>query len=232
MILDLDCGNSTLAWRKGAATGRLAADDYAGLRLEGVRRVRVCSVRDRAWNRALAEHLGDAGLAAEFAVVEAERGGLRIAYSDPARLGVDRWLALQSGWHEAQGAFAVADMGTAITLDIVDDAGLHLGGWIAPGLCALPHALPSGLPRPVAGAQRRTWGDSTESAIRLGCAAMAAGMVRQFCHQRAGDAPLYVCGGDAASLMHLMDDLQPIPRPQMVLDGLALVLGPSASGGR
>ena len=67
-------------------------------------------------------------------VVTAEALGVRCAYRDCSRLGIDRWLALLAGWSLAAGPCVVVDVGTAVTLDWVDRSGRHQGGFILPGL--------------------------------------------------------------------------------------------------
>lgn len=58
-----------------------------------------------------------------------------------ATLGCDRWLSLQWPWKETGKGFCVIDCGTAVTVDIVDDQGLHQGGWIMAGLQVLRKGL-------------------------------------------------------------------------------------------
>lgn len=67
-------------------------------------------------------------------VVTPEELGVRCAYEDIGRLGIDRWLAVVAGWQKVQSAVVVVDLGTAATLDFVDASGQHLGGYILPGL--------------------------------------------------------------------------------------------------
>ena len=55
------------------------------------------------------------------------------AYPQPQSLGVDRWLALIAARQLAPGWACVIDAGTALTIDALDAAGLHLGGLIIPG---------------------------------------------------------------------------------------------------
>lgn len=75
-----------------------------------------------------------AGLKPMRCVVTAEALGVRCAYADVNRLGIDRWLAAVAAWHTAQAAVLVVDLGTAATFDFVDGVGQHLGGYILPGL--------------------------------------------------------------------------------------------------
>lgn len=75
------------------------------------------------------------GVTPVMARVRSECAGLQIAYADPARLGVDRWLAmLAARRHAPAEAVVIAMAGTALTLDVVGRDGQHLGGLIAPGL--------------------------------------------------------------------------------------------------
>lgn len=58
--------------------------------------------------------------------------GIVCAYRKPQQLGIDRWLAIIAGYRDGQ-VVGVIDIGSAITLDIVDSNGRHLGGQILPG---------------------------------------------------------------------------------------------------
>ncbi|WP_157964680.1 type III pantothenate kinase [Algibacillus agarilyticus] len=66
--------------------------------------------------------------------------GLMIAYEDPTRLGVDRWLAML-GAYQVNEQSLVIDSGTALTIDAINTLGQHLGGWIIPGLKTSEKAL-------------------------------------------------------------------------------------------
>jgi len=67
-------------------------------------------------------------------VVTGEALGVRCAYADVSRLGIDRWLAVLAAWSREKSACVVADLGTAATLDFIDSAGVHMGGFIVSGL--------------------------------------------------------------------------------------------------
>ena len=60
-------------------------------------------------------------------------GGIRNAYPQPAKLGVDRWLAMIGAHALERGAVCVVSVGTAMTIDGVAADGRHLGGVIVPG---------------------------------------------------------------------------------------------------
>ena len=79
----------------------------------------------------------------EFANVELvlpckKHGNLTIAYQTPSELGVDRFLAMLGAIENYPSAnLLVIDLGSALTIDIVNDDGAHKGGLIMPGLMAL-----------------------------------------------------------------------------------------------
>ena len=79
------------------------------------------------------------GIAPVLARVRPDHCGLRIAYPDPARLGVDRWLAMLAARRLSLAQPVIIAMaGTALTLDVVDAHGRHLGGFIPPGAPCWP----------------------------------------------------------------------------------------------
>lgn len=67
--------------------------------------------------------------------------GLSTRYTDPKALGVDRWIAMIAARHEFKTKLCVIDCGTAVTIDVVSDAGMHLGGLITPGITMSRHSL-------------------------------------------------------------------------------------------
>jgi type III pantothenate kinase len=59
--------------------------------------------------------------------------GIRNGYRRPDQLGVDRLLGMVAARAACKGAFCVVDVGTAVTIDLVDSRGNHQGGLILPG---------------------------------------------------------------------------------------------------
>ncbi len=155
-------------------------------------------------------------------------GSLRNGYRQPQQLGVDRWLALIAGHARHPGeAFAVLDLGTAATLDLVVADGQHLGGYIMPGLGSMQACLQrqTGLAEPVTMAAPLAdgFGRDTDSAIQLGSRAALLGMLQQGLAQfqrMTGEVPrLLITGGDARQLMPELD--RPCEwHPALVLEGL------------
>ncbi|MES9940420.1 MAG: type III pantothenate kinase [Candidatus Thiodiazotropha sp. 6PLUC2] len=60
--------------------------------------------------------------------------GVVNGYATPSQLGVDRWLALLAARRICNRPVIVVDLGSATTIDGLDDKGCHLGGTIIPGL--------------------------------------------------------------------------------------------------
>lgn len=156
MILQLDIGNTRAKWRvvDGATvlfrgTGAPDSDDlFSDFPVEHrstVKAIRVASVGGGAVQEALTNRLeAEFGLAAEFVQCRSEVSGLRVAYSDPASLGVDRWLAMLAIWKRYRSAFVIVDAGSALTIDYVDSLGEHVGGYILPGWRMQQRALLEG----------------------------------------------------------------------------------------
>lgn len=59
--------------------------------------------------------------------------GVTNSYDEANRLGIDRLLAMGAAYKIMGSACIVVDIGTAITLDCIDQTGQHLGGLIVPG---------------------------------------------------------------------------------------------------
>ena len=66
---------------------------------------------------------------------------LKNAYSEPGRMGSDRWLALVAAWESYRAPLCLVICGTALTVDLIGPDGLHLGGYIAPGIAMMQQSL-------------------------------------------------------------------------------------------
>jgi type III pantothenate kinase len=155
-------------------------------------------------------------------------GGLRIAYAEPSRLGVDRFLAMLGARRHLDGAVLVCGVGTAVTLDLVDATGLHRGGRIAPSPELMREALHARAPHlPRQGGEWIDWAVDTDDALASGCLGAAAALVREACaaaRDRLGhDVPLLMHGGGADALRGALP--QAVDAPGLVLEGLAAWAG-------
>ena len=234
MILLVDVGNTRVKWAV-ARDGGAAALDGAGAAEHGGDPAGVIATLDlphagavwithvlrfddeAALGAALSARLG---VAPRFARTRAECAGLRVAYAEPERLGVDRWLGMLALWTRLHQAFCVVNAGTALTFDAVGADGRHAGGLIAPGLVAAQKAIAGATRftiRPQAEQYGAGLGTDTESCVRQGALHACAGLVERASHHRPGAR--VVTGGDAKVLLpHLGRawDWQ----PHLVLEGL------------
>ncbi len=70
-----------------------------------------------------------------FVNSEKMRFGITNSYEQPELLGVDRWLSMIGGASKYPNTgLIIVDAGTATTLDVLDENGKHLGGWILSGI--------------------------------------------------------------------------------------------------
>lgn len=167
------------------------------------------------------------GVACRRVTTHPALAGVRVAYPQPAHLGVDRFLGLLGAHARRDGPWLVASVGTALTLDALGVDGLHRGGLIAPSP-ALMHASLGERARQLHVAPGRwvDFADDTDDALTSGCLGAAAALVERS-HRRAsalfGSAPrLLLVGGGAQALAPGLDrGLDAVATPDLVLDGLA-----------
>lgn len=242
MILEIDSGNNYLKWRvcdEGSVIkrGRISTKQttyLATLNIQHlpIQRVRIVNVAGSKITRELTTWCGDNfQLTAEFAQSESQCGGIVNAYPEASQLGVDRWLALLAAYNDKHTACCVVDCGTAITVDVVNDKGQHLGGYIGPGLQLMKNTLTQNTDQINVDfsnlSMTPTLGVDTQQAVSFGVLQMALGLIHQtirLCREIVGEhIQLYVTGGDASILIpHLCNSV--IHKPELVLDGLAIVL--------
>ncbi len=74
-------------------------------------------------------------------VAQANQCGVRNGYVSPEQLGCDRWAALIAAWHYLRRGCLVINVGTAMTIDVLSDAGEFRGGAILPGPELMQQAL-------------------------------------------------------------------------------------------
>ena len=154
----------------------------------------------------------------------AECAGVRVAYPQPQRLGVDRFLALL-GARAAGGDVLVAGVGTALTIDLLDAGGRHHGGRIAASPALMRQALHQrAVQLPAGGGPYSEVADGTEAALGSRCLGPAVALVERSLQQagrQLGHVPaLLLHGGGAEALLPLLP--QATLRAALVLEGLAL----------
>ena len=103
-------------------------------------KVLIASVRSDDDNKRLYSELDKVGLDFYVAKTSKTACGIECAYRNPELLGIDRWLAIVAGYQNNLNV-GIIDIGSAITLDIVNSKAQHLGGHILPGKRLLKDSL-------------------------------------------------------------------------------------------
>jgi type III pantothenate kinase len=160
------------------------------------------------------------------AVAQAEQFGVRNAYRQPQKLGVDRWLALLAAHAGYPGVSCIIDCGTAVTIDILGAQGQHRGGWIMPGLQLMTRSLTeqtAALPETDAQQARNIApADHTRQAIVNGCVLAIVGSIEAVAARQAEPLQLIVTGGDGPLIAEYLN----VPYTldcELVFKGLALI---------
>ncbi|HLF11358.1 MAG TPA: type III pantothenate kinase [Gammaproteobacteria bacterium] len=248
MSVVIDIGNARIKWAQ-VQGGRLVApgqalhleafdaafDALAAALPKSTDRVVVANVAGDKFATRL-EQLTRARfqLAPELVATSAEQYGVRCAYADPSRLGVDRWIAVIAAHHLAEGAACVINAGTAVTFDAVDQHGQHLGGLIFPGARLMAAALDrntsnigatstAGLPP----AGLDLLGKNTDTAVghaaMLSVAAALDRAIETVSLALATRPTVFLAGGDGPVLSPWLETEVQL-RADLVLEGLALFI--------
>ncbi len=108
-----------------------------------------CIVAGDAVRRRVQEQMELWDVAPQWVVAEQAEAGLVNGYDHPTRLGADRWVAMVGARQRmlARGEkrpLVVVMVGTAVTVEAIDQHGKFLGGFILPGHGIMLRALESG----------------------------------------------------------------------------------------
>lgn len=242
MILQVDAGNSRVHWRcldaqravvsrgdqswekvddgglEGVDCNRLAQLEFASVAGERARQLKTSLVSGRQVR------------VKEFRAYRRQCGVVN-AYSDPSRMGVDRWLAMLGAYSGWVGPITVLDAGTAITIDHVDASGNHQGGYILPGGGLMAQSLGAGTSgvRPEAVAEAGSApGVTTSECVHHGIAWLMQALVARSADYWQGHGTMILTGGDAtAAAAGMPADL--VVEPDLVFLGMDAVMA-EASG--
>ena len=128
------------------------------------------------------------------------RIGLRV--KEPSKVGIDRVMGAYAVWCRVLASAIIVDIGTAITIDAINDKGEFLGGAISPGVDACFSALhnkASQLPKlsatfsnaPLIG---KDTNEAIQSGVKNGIECMVEGLVKKMCLE-VGTENVFVTGG-------------------------------------
>lgn len=249
----VDLGNTRMKWAWLSSiwgVGRMQAAAHAGWQakdfaraLQALRptdRVMAVSVAASGVQRAFVAAIRErCGRAPQWLRSEQSAAGVRNGYREPWRLGADRWAALL-GARSVRRDVLVVDVGTAVTIDLLDAGGRHLGGAILAGEALMVSSLlagTGGIRRRAARDRPRSRGlfaQSTREAIEAGAqhalrASVEAAVVAAT-HRLGRPPQLWLTGGGVTTLRRVLS-IDHEWRPALVLEGLAVFLHHEFAGG-
>ena len=244
MKLLVDIGNRRLKW---ATTSNGVFDDAGAFahvntpdltaewgELKRPDSVWICCVAGAKIRAAVADFARQQwALQANLIAAQKRAAGVVNAYPKPATLGGDRWAALLA----ARALFPrqsliIVDAGTAVTVDLLGDDGVHQGGVILPGVHAMSAALHDQTANLAAvdladDAPPDAVATDTETAIANGALlAVAGGINAAVARQQAAaktECRVILTGGDAEKIAPLLDTAITTTEPQLVLKGIAIL---------
>lgn len=185
----------------------------------------VASVANESLRVALLQALTQRARRISLAGTQPAFGELRIAYAQPHKLGVDRFLAMLGAHARGREAVLLCGVGTALTLDLIDARGYHMGGRIAPSPALMRDSLHERAPQlPSLGGDYIDFAADTEDALASGCEGAALALIESSldaAQRRVGRRPrLLVHGGGADELAARLPEATMVPT--LVLEGLAI----------
>lgn len=243
-----DIGNSRLKWgvyenqrigRTGSINHEKLHDDGFGALLtrlpRRVHHVLASNVAGASFATRLSGQISmHCGADVHFAHSGKSAFGVTNSYRQPRRMGVDRWVAMIGAYAEFATTLCIIDAGTAVTIDVVDRTGQHMGGQILPGLNMMARALrndTSDIPGSVRapgppGNGLDMFASTTSGAVDNGVSNAVCGAIERAVRtlRSAGRRPkIVLTGGDASRILSRLDgDVH--HRPHLVLQGLAHIV--------
>jgi type III pantothenate kinase len=241
MILLVDIGNTRLKWATtdGSTLGAQQAivrsgvgyEQLAGLVLAGIQPSIVLvsnvagSVVEQEFVRALNQR---SNAAVQFVRSTESVCGVTNAYTQPERLGTDRWMSVIAA-HHLVGAACIATFGTAMTIDAVTANGQHLGGVIVPGPQLMIDSLLANTSDLAARSKdgdvdNSLFADNTRGAIHQGALYACAALVEKayaMSEQQMNAKPTLILSGGASEQVATVLSIPLRIIPDLVLRGLA-----------
>ena len=151
-----------------------------------------------------------------------------LAVDKPSEVGTDRVVSAAAAYAVVEDAVVIADFGTAVTIDLVDEKGIFLGGVICPGLEISAHALKEStaqLPKIKVTKPKVPYGKTTTQAINCGLYYSAIGTLQEVIRRYAekiGKWPHTVLTGSAAKIIRDDCDFIDSYVPNLVVKGVVL----------
>jgi type III pantothenate kinase len=246
-FLAIDVGNTRLKWalyaspQPGAAVMAHGAvfleridqlSDHDWKKLPAPASMLGCVVAGDSIRRRVEEQMEIWDFDPRWVVSSNHAAGVTNGYEHPARLGADRWVAMIGAWHHVRSRggprpVLVVMVGTAVTVDALDETGHFLGGLILPGFGVMQAALEMG----TAGLRVPTGEvvdfptNTSDALMSGGVNAMAGAVERMYRKLRAktGLEPMLLMSGGASPKLSPVTDLKLEVIDWLIFDGLLVL---------
>ena len=211
----IDIGNSNTKWQYQGSFFEVATKEFNVKKLPQVSKI---------WASNVCNHYDiDCGL--HFITLKSEKlyKGLINSYKDPTLLGSDWWFAMIASYEMSiNNSFMVIDIGSAVTIDLVDNKGLHHGGIIFPGLENIRQIFgyfPTSINANISGI-----GQTTEDAWTIGTLSLIVNNINCKYNELRKLSPgikVFVTGGGYFQVQQYLNFIHEYHK-NLVLDGLEL----------
>lgn len=223
MTLFIDIGNSRIKWQQSdqfAALPNVFTYQKTALSEQLNNNLKACPIPDdevvivsvagdkvnseiESWIKATW------GVGVRFLHTQRQWKTLQSGYLETEALGADRWYALIGAASRYSFPLITVDIGSAITIDIVNSTGLHLGGYITPGIDMMKRSLDAGTninfnySQPLT--KNATVPTDTMSAINSGILLSIAAFIDSVCVSVENDSICILTGGGASQIAPLVN---------------------------
>jgi len=209
----VDIGNTNTKWKFKGKYFTLPTDNFEFDKLPTCSKIWASNVSLRSFNSKKFQ--------IDFVESQERYKTLINAYSDPKSLGCDRWLGMIASYELSRGeSFVLIDIGTAITIDVVNNLGIHEGGLIFPGTARIRQTFDNFL---VSSSEHlNKLGQSTKKAWSNGTLSMVVNAINQNIREIKNKTPnifVFVTGGGYSNLQNFLN-FDHVYHENIVLDGL------------
>ncbi|HBC56712.1 MAG TPA: type III pantothenate kinase [Gammaproteobacteria bacterium] len=249
MKLLIDAGNTHISWATHPGRGgklserrdfkfnrRKAAEMFSKQwsDLGALKEIVVANVAGTEFSELLTQWSQNTfSLTPNFISAKKRAAGVSCGYLQPEHLGADRWAAIVGAWQRCHNALCVVDVGSALTIDVVDATGKHQGGLIAPGLKMMRNSLLSktknikdnsaqGLTGQVPKLLARDTADAIELGSLYAIVALIDRVVADVRVELGMELHNFITGGEGATVLPLVHDSFQY-QPDLVLNGLYIL---------
>ena len=153
---------------------------------------------------------------------------IEMGVDNASEVGTDRVVSAAAAFAVVEDTVIVADFGTAVTIDLVDEQGVFMGGVICPGFDLAAQALETGtarLPKIKVQKPKGSYGTNTIEAINAGLYYSAVGLLETITRKYAeeiGKWPQTIATGAAAEIIKKDCDFVDSWVPNLVVKGIVL----------